>query len=330
MAIFFMDGFDHYPNGDLYKVWTSKTGGDAYLTGNYKRTGSQCAFTSNGSLTKNIVQKSTIVVGCYFTLEQSQWGPTAANILGLMDNGTAQITIQRDSDGGFSVLRNGTLLGTSTEKNLFRHAAGVHLAIKVVFDNSVGSVEVRINNRTKLTLSNIDTVATANAYCNSVHLIGSYANGCYFDDVYFDDADFIGDAKIHTLLPNGAGATTSWDPSTGANYTCVDEAQNNGDTDYISTLTVDEIDTYTYDNLTPTEGIIYAVQQWLKGRKDDAGNRTVAPICRPVSTDRIGDNFDLYDAYLFKNQLMTVNPEDSAAWEIADVNGCEFGVKLIA
>jgi hypothetical protein len=49
-----------------------------------------------------------------------------------------------------------------------------------------------------------------------------------------------------TLLPTGAGNYSAWTPSTGAvHYTLVDEASCNGTTDYVSTIVVNNRDSFT-------------------------------------------------------------------------------------
>jgi hypothetical protein len=54
-------------------------------------------------------------------------------------------------------------------------------------------------------------------------------------------------------------------------------------------------------------------------------------VTRPVSTDRVSASKDV-QTFAPKSvfNIWELNPEDSAAWAEADVNGMEIGVKAVA
>lgn len=332
MAVLFMDGFDTYPTADIYKNgrWSYKTGGDVNI-GNWNyRTGGYCVYIDNGGLHKTLASNySTLAVGAYMRQELSQYGPSSFRFFGFYDGSSLQVDLNRDADGGISAYRNGTLLATTTQKGIIMHAVPFHLQVKAVFSDTAGSLEVRINDRAVMTLTNIDNVATANASASGVRLVGSYANRVFFDDLWVDDSGFLGDCKVHTLMPSAAGETTSWTPSASSNYDCVNELQQNGDTDYVFSATANQIDTYAYGDLVPATGTVYAVVSRLVARKDDAGNRTVAPVIRPGSTDIVGDGVYLSDVYTPYEKIYLQNPETLQPWTIAEVNATQFGIKLV-
>jgi hypothetical protein len=83
-------------------------------------------------------------------------------------------------------------------------------------------------------------------------------------------------------------------------------------------------------DLATTAGTIKGVQYLLSARKDDAGARSIAPVARPATTDRVGTTVALGASYSYVREIAELNPEDSAAWEIADINGMKYGVKLIS
>lgn len=327
MALLFCDGFDHYATADLNKKWDVVVGGN--IDNSSQRNGVGCFYTAIGdNYIKKVLPstKQTLVVG--FALFPTSLGEQ--NFLQFLDLNTIQIIIGFTLEGKITAFRGSTLLGTSTD--IILNTSGyVYLEIKIYIHGTAGTIEIRKNGQTILLLSDINTQNTTNAYITSVCLThGSYSVMYYIDDLYIDDANFLGDIKIETLYPSGAGATTSWDASTGSNYACVDETPLNSDTDYVSTLTTNEVDTYAFSNLVTTAGTIYGVQTNIIARKDDAGSRSIAPVVRPVSTDRVGDTKGITDGYMDYIQMYTTNPEDSQVWEIADVNGAEFGIKLIS
>jgi len=149
-------------------------------------------------------------------------------------------------------------------------------------------------------------------------------------DTGSDNKGFLGDIRVQAILPSGAGNSTQMTPSAGSNYQCVDEAAPNDDTDYVSETTAGEKDTYAFGNLTPTSGTVKGTQILISARKDDAGTRTIAPVYRPVSTDYDGTTVSIGNSYDYVRQVKDVSPATSVAWTIAEINGAEFGVKLVS
>jgi len=154
---------------------------------------------------------------------------------------------------------------------------------------------------------------------------------CYMDNIIVDNANWIGSSSIQGLAVTGAGNSAQFDPSTGSNYACVDEIPPS-DADYISTNVANEIDTYACGNLTGTINSVKAVQ--VQARCMQEGSPAVPKIqlvTRPTSTDRVSASKDVqtFSPGVASN-IWELNPDDSAAWESADVNGMEIGVKAVA
>jgi len=164
---------------------------------------------------------------------------------------------------------------------------------------------------------------------------GSYV---YFDDVYICDLtggvndDFLGDVAIVCLNPDGNGNTndfTGSDADSTDNYLHVDETQPDDDASYVESSVVTDVDLYTFENLAVTPTVICAVQTVTFAKKDDASAKTAKLITRINSTNYEGSAFAPDDgSYAYFTELWDVNPDDSAAWEEADLNGAEFGIKV--
>lgn len=323
MTVLFMDGFDHYASADVYKKWTSGAGGA--VTNTQKRTGTQSLTLTNDSVEKAFANCATVCVGA------GLFNPNinTITVFTLKDGATTQVYLAALSDGSVKAYVGAAVVGTSATGLFSAHNVWNYFEIKVLFHNSAGTIEVWINGVKALDLSGIDTTATANAYANVLRLSDPSIGGNW-DDVYIDDSDVLGPIKIETLYPTGAGATTDFTPLSGDNYTNVDEALQDGDTSYVASDTPGDVDTYAFGNLVTTAGLVKGVQVIAVAKKDDAGAKTIAPVVRPVSTDRVGDTVTLADSYTQYRQIYNLNPEDSAAWEIADVNGSEFGIKLVS
>lgn len=216
--------------------------------------------------------------------------------------------------------------------NLFRAADGVLLGY-VTVTGIVGqwvsadlAVPIVLTSGTDYTIASNLQMGGANKYARNAPVSGEF-NTSYITPV---GGRIIAAANTNPTTSSTwyAGVDIIFDYTT-ANYARLNESPFNGDIDYISTAVAGEIDTYTFGNLATTAGTVYGVQTNIVARKDDAGSRSIAPVIRPASTDRVGTTVAISDTYMNYSQMHPLNPEDSGSWEIADVNGAEFGVKLI-
>lgn len=147
------------------------------------------------------------------------------------------------------------------------------------------------------------------------------------DNFIIDDSEFPGDTEIRALAPGGAGAATQWTPSAGSNYACVDEIPVS-DADYVSVDAVNQVDTYAMGNMAAGNKIIKCVQVQARMNKDG----TPTPQNFNLAVRSGGTNYFSADkavpaAYASLCHLWITNPADSAAWEKADVDAMEAGVR---
>lgn len=340
MALIFCDGFDHYATDDITKKWTNVTNNCA-IDNSFKRTGTGSLYVKSSSSSTNtnemfVLHKAfennykTLVVG--FSLMMTVMEPGYYFSINFYDTSIRHVSVRLTSDFVLVVYMGSTVIGTSP---VFCSLGEMHyMEIKVIVDDVSGSVTIKKNESLFYELNGIDTRNGGNASCNTVALgvrnVYSYVRlAVYIDDLYIDDADFLGDIKVETLYPSGAGANTQWTPLSGENYENVCETPQDGDTSYVATDVVDGIDTYAFEDLEVSSGTVFGVQVNLMAKKDDAGYRSIAPVVRSASTDIIGDTKSINDNYMDYIQMYLVNPEDSQAWEIEDINGAEFGIKCI-
>lgn len=211
-----------------------------------------------------------------------------------------------------------------------------YLEFKVTIDNSAGVVIIRSNGNVVLNLSSQDTQYSGNAYFNILKRTGFYQNiWTCFDDEYMCDLtgtkcnDFLGDIRVDALRPNGAGTYTDFTPSAGSNYENVDEDYPDDDTTYNDGSDVADQDSYALGALpSPAGTIIYGVKSQITVRKTDAGARECKLLTRAGTTDDLSDTIVLSDSFTTHTKIFELNPDDSADWEDADVNGMEVGVEI--
>jgi len=235
------------------------------------------------------------------------------------------------------VYRGGTKIGETSGAGLV-NGVWAYIEAKFTINNSSGSVIIRVNENIVLSLSGIDTQDSANAYFNMFRLGGIYSGYSYLDDMYMCDLtgsknnDFLGDVRVDTLRPNAAGTYTDFTPSAGANYQNVDETCGpDNDTTYNEGANVGDQDSYQMPDLpAPAGTTIYGVKTQATVRKTDAGVMKCKVLTRAGTTDDLGAELTLSDTYLTPFEIYEDNPDDSAAWEDADVNSMEPGVEITA
>lgn len=231
---------------------------------------------------------------------------------------------------------NYNLLGTSTAIV----PAGWHYWEFDVYLAASGTITVRCDGGPFWTLSGVNTAA----FQSSVNGVGWGAgNGAaeyWVADLYVCDTtgsynnSFLGDIRVDTIYPDGAGLAADFSrggSDSGTNWGQIDETGlSNGDTDYNYSSTVGHQDLVTFGSLATTSGTVKAVTHSLYARKADAGSRAIRGLVRPTTTTTYSSSSDRYLglSYGYLHDILETNPDDSQPWEIADVNGAQFGYEL--
>ena len=126
------------------------------------------------------------------------------------------ITIGVGTTGAISVFRGsqtGTLLGT-TATPVITASAWHHIEVKVTINDTTGSVEVRVNGVTKLSLTGVDTCASANVAYAQIGFANNVSAGQYqrafdmkdlvvWDTTGSQNNDFLGSVSVFNLFTDG-------------------------------------------------------------------------------------------------------------------------------
>jgi hypothetical protein len=338
MTLRFIDSFDHYATADIGQKYSSSNGA-TISAGNGRRSTASLRFSSPvGTVTRVLDSQGTWIVG--FGLKFAALGGGDAAFLTFLDAGTNQVDIRLRADGTIRATRNGTALATST--NALSAATTYYIEVKVLISDTVGTVEVKVNGSSTnwINITGQDTKNTANATANAVALSGASSGGnTDFDDLYVCDGagsvnnDWLGDVRVDCYMPDGNGNSsqlTGSDGNSTDNYLLVDEASQNGDTDYVQSATVNQKDTYTFADMSHTPSSIFGTQLNMISKKDDSGTRSIAAVTRSAGTDYDGSTQALGTTYVDNRDLREVDPATSAAWTRTNLNSAEFGVKVAA
>lgn len=343
MAFLWMDSFDHYATAQIGAKYPTNGGSPAISSGNGRRS-SDCLrldAAADTITTPNAAPGNTTVV-CGAAIELASLGATAELFTVVTTAGAVQMCITVKTDGAIEARRGtsgGTLLGTSASTGIISAGAYAYVELKALISTTVGTVEVKVNGTTVLTLTGQNNANNGTNDWTAVKLLGNASIASIdYDDFYVLDGTgsaplntFLGDVRVDARMPTADGATTQWTPATGTdNYAMVDEIPPDGDTTYNSTTTVDNIDTFTVQDAPVVGATILAVQQCTYVKKSDSGTTTVAAVVRSGGTDYVQDNVNPTTSYAFAVQPLPEDPDTSAAWVEADFNAAEFGYKRVA
>lgn len=327
----FCDSYMGYATADIDKKWTGHTGFPAILpTGGRESRGA--VQLAGSSIIKTLLADATWVVGTAFKFTPLIQSP----ILRYTDAGTSQIEISVLADGTLQAVRGpgGTVLATST------FALNINtwyfIESKVVVDNAAGSVEIRVNGTTRLSVAGTDTQHTANPTANGVILSGTTGVGTsyLFADTLIrwgaDAASFLDDKVVKAFFPDGDGFWGDWPPSVaGPHYSMVNEATPDF-ADYVESVTATNRDSYTFEDLNDPTASVYAVQLAVAAEKDDGGVREIELFTRVSGTDYDSGAVEAVSVSpLYYHYVWTTNPDTGLPWTPAEIDAFEAGQELV-
>lgn len=332
MALLFMDGFD---KGDFASKWATAGSNNAVTSNTRFGTGSAYYSTANSAnnLSRNFTASATTIIGSAFKMLTAPSGYPEKFLSLRGDAGvTEHLYLSYTSSTGIGLYRSTTLLGSATIAPL----SWQYLEISATIADAGGTVTVKINGTTVISF----TGDTKNAGTNTT--LDRLVIGCFnslthtsaFDDLYICNGTgstnntFLGDVRVQTLSPTGAGSSTQFAPTGGANYANVAETPDSTAT-YNSSTTVGERDTYVMSDLAAGTTAVLGVQDNLAAWKSDAGAGSVKAALKVGSTvyydTTIGLGTNVGSWY---GAVREVNPATSTAWIPSDVNDIEFGAEV--
>ncbi len=338
----FIDGFDDYGVGaDIIQGGWSGSTPTSSATGNVAGRAMQIG---GGNTTERSFTANDYVHYLF------SWRPTSAtqaltNLLRFFEGATEHLRLAYNGNGTFTFSRAGTTVGaTPTSANMgIVSNTYYHIEFCARVHDTLGLYEIYLNGvlmcsggAQNLDTRNGGTAGTANKI--SYTLAGGASVYLIDDAILYTGSGAgaggtqaqIGMARVITGLPTADGTTVAWTASAGADYTTVDDNPNNGDTDYISSSTATQVDTFTYPALGVT-GTVLGVAPTSLARKDDAGVRSIREVVRSGGTDYAGAaDLTLTTAYVNYQQIWETNPATGVAWTVAGVDSAEAGVKLTA
>lgn len=341
MALLWIDGFEGYgtsngsvpsPTGVIGRRYSVND--ESYFdveAGRISGHSVQLASAGCDFKTPALTTNATLIVGFGFKVTDDD----TYSFCSLYDGTTLGVNIQWEETTGELILRRGTtILGTTSGLGLLANT-WYWIELKVLCNNTTGTYELRVGEANILSASGVDTQEGTNAYHNHVKFDAGTGAYSYFDDLYICDGsgasnnDFLGNCMVSAIQPDGAGTTTEWAPSAGANYACVDENPADDDTTYVEDSVAAQMDLYAYGSVIAGLTNIKGVQINTDCRETDATSYDIKIQIRSGAANYDGGAQTVGSTnYLTKMRVAEQDPATSAAWIESGINAAEFGVKV--
>lgn len=202
-----------------------------------------------------------------------------------------------------------------------------HVEVKLFSDASVGTCQIKIDGSLIYDGSGLDT---GGSDITSVSFGSANSSDTYRDNIFLAD-DWQGELKSYLLKPN-SDTSVSWTPSAGSdNYAMVDDVGHDGDTTYVETNVLNNVDLYGFENIS-TDVTVKAAAINVVARKLDVGDRAIKQTARQDATDYLLNEIVLATGYPSTNgsaqrQVLNLCP-DGTAWTPAKLNAIDWGVKV--
>ena len=327
MARIFIDGFE----AGEHDMWDGNSGATVETSAGRDMDGDYCLDLASATdyIQKNITANDEM----YFAfLWRTHSLATSNGLMHVLSDANIMILIRRNfSTGVIDVFRGATNIVSGTKTFVVNTTYLIEIWIKIA--DSGGRVKLKVDGVTDIDFTG-DTKNSSYAQFNRVKLgrdtVGRGNGNAHFDNFIMDDAAWIGDTKIQAILPTGAGNTTGWTPSAGNNWACVDERPPS-DVDYVSINANDQVDTYQAGNMAGSIDSVKCVQ--IQSRTESDGTPTptnLKLVVRSGGTDYLSGDKSVPAAPKGLWNLWENNPADSLAWEEADINAMEIGIKSAA
>jgi hypothetical protein len=204
-----------------------------------------------------------------------------------------------------------------------------------------GEIELKVNDVTWYSASNINSTYNNATITRYIRFEGKQqigTGGFYIDDLYLCNGDgtknnsFLGNCRVFSLNPNGAGNYSQFTPSAGTNYECVDDGEWGGSDDNVQSITNAQIDTHTFEDMPSSGyGAIKGIQL-VNGSKrlvQSATNSKMKHVIRSNSTDYTSTDVELTDNISAALKIYEEDPDDSQDWTKTKIDATEFGYQSV-
>ncbi len=246
---------------------------------------------------------------------------------------TEHISVHLDPNMPFTVKRGSTTIATA---RIVPYSRWFLLEVRVLVHDTSGVVQVRVDGEQIIDFSGDTREGATGIVDNIAFGTSTISATTFFDDIAINDTSgtvnnsWCGNGYEKAIKVNGAGDVTQLTPSAGSNYECVDDLPHDSDTTYVESDTVDQYDLYNLEasGLGSNE-VVNAITAVAIAKLADVGSGNLAVGIKSGTTTDWGDDTVLSsDYYKAVSKIYETNPDDGGAWEAADLDALQVGVKV--
>lgn len=352
MALLWFDGFEagaaNFPVASSKYESTVGWGGAANLASNIypARNGSGLLRWYNGlpgAVQKNVTVSGSTIVGAGVLKTAGAWSGSP-RLFQLREFTTIHLTVAIDSATLTLKLYlgdvTGTLLATSSAP-ITEGSAYQFIEMKASVATTTGNVVVRIDDTEVINYTGTTTMG-GSSIVNRVVLgptaafASTGAGDLRVDDFYIADTsgavanNFIGSGfAVRLLAVDGAGDSTAWTPSAGANWQCVDEVPPDS-VDFVSTTTSGARDLYNVAAKPAGTYSVLGVQSVITAKKDDVGARLIRNVVKSGATVQVEPvDQPLTTALKSFAYTLTTDPATGAQWQPDALDTIQIGQEMV-
>ena len=209
-----------------------------------------------------------------------------------------------------------------------------HLSLHIIIDDASGVIEWKVDGVSDTAYSG-DTKPGGGSTISYVEFYGddpglSGANTFYLDDFVFGAGGWPADYRWRSVVPNADTAQKDFTPSTGTdNYDLVNDVGPN-DSEYVYTDTPGHKDLYDLADFSLSANeTIGAVMQWMRSKKDAAGDALMRPLLTSGSTESAGSSNPITTAWAYYWEIYTKDPNTDDDWDEAAIDALQIGQEYV-
>jgi hypothetical protein len=337
-ATFMNDGLYSNVNGGSGSTFALVTDPDVTATGKVFSVNATCFFGADQAGTRKPLTTPANTIGVALRLYMSSlpYGNTRSPVISFRDVSNNVLFSMRVLSTGAIELRSvdssgGTLYGTTAQPVLTAHAWS-HIEIKGKSNATTGTIEVRVNGASVISLTSLNTGTAAIAQI----FIGNYdvANATAADIYYWKDFilwdttgsfnnNFLGTVQCLDTLTDGDTSLT-WLPNAGTTgYNILAHVPPQDDTSYIGAATA-LTSTFSLANLPATVSSIRGNILKIRARKLDGGDGNIQVGLKSGASTGLGADRPITTAYTYWFDVNETDPATGAAWAPSAFNAAIF------
>jgi hypothetical protein len=339
MALLWIDGFEGYGTTGALDTKLSQRGygvyGGAYAgVGVGRLSGFSYHNTANSTVTgfwtPPLTEDPTLIFGAAFMWDAT----TYTQIISFYDNSQQGVNIRLSASSPSTIVVKvgGSVVDTFTDFTFLMNV-WYYIEMKVVCHPTNGSIEVRLNGTTIVSIADINTQAGIDAFHNIVRF--DMTPHSWTDDFYICDGsgtacnDFQGICSIIGLFPDADTETNQWTPSTGiTHYNLVNE--NPPDTaGYVLGNVQAQEDLYSYPSIIRTDPILGIQISSMVMLNSGTSVIIEAPIVSNDIVDLGPKSVYSSSSYQELRHISEVDPNTGEPWTIEGLAAAQFGIKVM-